>query len=85
MPRAEHAVGPREGAGPGRCSRGDASGAPVVTEVVLLLVAVALVAACAVFVAAEFSLTTVENGARRTGRRGGRAGGVDGAEGRADG
>ena len=34
-----------------------------VTEVVLLVVAVALVAACAVFVAAEFSLTTVENSA----------------------
>ena len=34
-----------------------------VTEVGLLLVAVALVAACAVFVAAEFSLTTVEHGA----------------------
>lgn len=33
------------------------------TEVVLLVVAVVLVAACAVFVAAEFSLTTVENGA----------------------
>ncbi|MET0579646.1 MAG: hemolysin family protein, partial [Ilumatobacteraceae bacterium] len=33
------------------------------TEVVLLAVAVVLVAACAVFVAAEFSLTTVENDA----------------------
>jgi CBS domain containing-hemolysin-like protein len=34
-----------------------------VTEVALLVVALALVAACAVFVAAEFSLTTVENSA----------------------
>ena len=33
------------------------------TEVVLLVVAVVLIAACAVFVAAEFSLTTVEKGA----------------------
>jgi len=45
-----------------------------VTEVVLLIVAMMLVAACAVFVAAEFSLTTVENGAveraAATGERG---------------
>src|SRR5215217_7187633 len=32
-------------------------------DVALLIVAMVLVAACAVFVAAEFSLTTVDNGA----------------------
>ena len=46
------------------------------TEVLLLLVAVLLSLACGAFVAAEFSLTTVERGeleravgARRAGRR----------------
>jgi CBS domain containing-hemolysin-like protein len=45
-----------------------------VTEVLLLMVALALVLGCAVFVAAEFSLTTVERGelerAAREGERG---------------
>ncbi|ARQ67592.1 hemolysin family protein [Streptomyces marincola] len=44
------------------------------TEILLLLVALALVLACAVFVAAEFSLTTLERGelerAARAGERG---------------
>ena len=39
------------------------------TEVLLLLVAVLLSLACGAFVAAEFSLTTVERGRARTGRR----------------
>ncbi len=38
------------------------SGGGTVTEVLLLLLALALTVACAVFVAAEFSLTTVERG-----------------------
>ena len=40
------------------------------TEVVLLVVAGVLIAACGVFVAAEFSLTTVEKGRRAGGGRG---------------
>ena len=44
------------------------------TEVLLLLVALLLALACGVFVAAEFSLTTVERGdlerAERSGERG---------------
>ena len=44
------------------------------TEVVLLLVAVALIAACGVFVAAEFSLTTVDIGALERAAAGGERG-----------
>ncbi|GAA2411382.1 hemolysin family protein [Streptomyces glaucosporus] len=44
------------------------------TEVLLLLVALALVLGCAVFVAAEFSLTTVERGALERAARDGERG-----------
>ncbi|WP_326696168.1 hemolysin family protein [Streptomyces sp. NBC_01754] len=48
------------------------------TEVLLLLVAIALTLACAVFVAAEFSLTTVERGALERAAEAGERG-ADGA------